>query len=87
MKTSSDGETMVKKMEQVLDYPCSCGGKLKTSFCHVEFYGIDFGERSCEVCTSCGSEFLDDKTLADIEVEVKRKDLRSARRGPCHEIR
>ena len=28
MKTSSDGETMVKKMEQVLDYPCSCGGKL-----------------------------------------------------------
>ncbi len=62
-------------MEKILSYPCSCGGKLKQSFCSVEFFGINFGERECEVCTSCGSEFLDDKTLAEIEKEVKARKI------------
>ena len=61
--------------EKVVDYPCSCGGILKMSFCSVEFFGIDFGERSCEVCTRCGSEFLDDETLEEIENEVKKRRL------------
>lgn len=58
-----------------MPYPCSCGGKLKKSFCTVEFFGIDFGERECEVCASCGSEFLSDETLAEIETQVKEKRL------------
>ncbi|MBI4919379.1 hypothetical protein HY837_05575 [archaeon] len=62
-------------MEKVLDYPCSCGGKLKQSFCQVEFFGIDFGVKKCEVCTKCGSEFLDDQTMECIESEVKKKKL------------
>lgn len=66
---------MVIKMEQVLEYPCSCGGKLKKSYCSVEFFGIDFGQRKCEVCTSCGSEFLDDETLQKIETEIKNRKL------------
>ena len=60
-------------MEKVLDYPCSCGGTLKKSFCSVEFFGINFGENNCEVCTKCGSEYLDDETLGKIEEEVKKK--------------
>ncbi len=62
-------------MEKILDYPCSCGGKLKQSFCNVEFFGIDFGIKKCEVCTKCGSEFLDDTTMEEIELEVKKKRL------------
>ncbi|MBI4448412.1 hypothetical protein HY641_00100 [Candidatus Woesearchaeota archaeon] len=62
-------------METLLDYPCSCGGKLKRSFCTVEFFGISFGERPCEVCTTCDSEFLDDAVLHDIEAEVKKKRI------------
>lgn len=62
-------------MEQILEYPCSCGGKLKESYCSVEFFGIDFGQRRCEVCTSCGSEFLDDETLREIEQEVKNRKI------------
>jgi len=59
----------------VVDYPCSCGGTLKKSFCAVEFFGIDFGEQPCEVCTKCGSEFLDDATLAYIEDETKKRNI------------
>ena len=62
-------------MKKILPYPCNCGGKLKKSFCSVEFFGIDFGERACEICTSCGSEFLDDETLAEVEQEVKQKKI------------
>ena len=62
-------------MEKILPYPCSCGGKLKKSFCHVEFFGIDFGEQECEVCTLCNSEFLNDETLAEIEKQVRAKKI------------
>ncbi|MBI2564914.1 hypothetical protein HYV79_02890 [Candidatus Woesearchaeota archaeon] len=66
---------MVRIVEEILDYPCSCGGKLKKSFCSVEFFGHDFGERACEICTSCGSEFLSDQTVEEIECEVKKRKL------------
>lgn len=63
-------------MEKTIrEYPCNCGGVLKKSFCSVNFFGIDFGERECEICTSCNSEFLDDTTLEEIEKEVKKKKL------------
>lgn len=58
-----------------MPYPCSCGGKLKKSFCTVEFFGINFGERACEICTSCGSKFLDDETLLEVEQEVKQRKI------------
>lgn len=62
-------------VEEILPYPCSCGGKMKKSKTQVEFFGIDFGIRECEICTRCQSEFLDDKTMAEIEQEVKKKRL------------
>ena len=61
--------------EKILPYPCNCGGTLKKSSTHVEFYGIDFGVWDCEVCTKCGSEYLDDEVLGKIEQEVKKKKL------------
>ena len=59
----------------ILPYPCNCGGKLKKAYTQVEFFGIDFGVRPCEVCSQCGSEYLNDETLQEIEKEVKRRKL------------
>ncbi len=61
--------------EKVMPYNCSCGGTLKKSKCSIEFYGIDFGIRDCEVCSSCGSEYLDQKVMEEIEGEVKRRKI------------
>jgi len=62
-------------VEKILPYKCNCGGTLKKSQTQVEFFGIDFGIRECEICTKCGSEYLDDETLGKIEEEVKKKNL------------
>lgn len=61
--------------EEILPYKCNCGGILKKSHTQVEFFGIDFGIKKCEICTKCGSEYLDDETLAKVEKEVKKKKL------------
>lgn len=61
--------------EEILPYKCSCGGTLKKSQCSVEFYGIDFGIRDCEVCTSCGSEYLDQEVMQKLEEEVKKRKI------------
>ena len=61
--------------EKILPYKCGCGGILKKSQTHVEFFGIDFGIRECEVCTRCNSEYLNDKVIEEIEQEVKKKKL------------
>ncbi len=61
--------------QEILPYLCNCGGKLKKSKTQVEFFGLDFGLRDCEVCTSCGSEYLNDTVLLEIEQEVKKKKL------------
>lgn len=61
--------------EKILPYKCRCGGILKKSHCNVEFFGIDFGIKECEVCTKCNSEYLSDKTLGEIEEEVKKRKL------------
>lgn len=63
------------EMTELLPYPCSCGGTLKKGVASVEFFGIDFGIRSCEICTRCGSEYLSDAVLMEIEKEVKKKKL------------
>src|SRR3989338_5982157 len=62
-------------VEKIIPYKCNCGGTLKKSHAPVEFFGIDFGIRDCEVCTKCGSEYLDDNTLYKIEKEVKKRKL------------
>ncbi len=62
-------------MEKILPYKCRCGGTLKKSQTPVEFFGIDFGIKECEVCTKCGSEYLDDEVLGEVEQEVKKKGL------------
>lgn len=41
----------------------------------MEFFGIDFGLRDAEVCTACGSEYLDQETLKVIEVEIKERKI------------
>lgn len=66
---------MVKMTEEILSYTCNCGGTLKKSHTQVEFFGIDFGIKECEICTKCGSEYLNDKTLEEIEREVKKRKL------------
>lgn len=62
-------------MENILPYKCNCGGILKKSHTQVEFFGIDFGIKECEVCTGCNSEYLSNEVLEEIEQEVKKKKL------------
>ena len=66
---------VIKMSEEILPYKCNCGGTLKKSHTQVEFFGIDFGIRKCEVCTKCNSEYLDDEVLNEIEKEVKERKL------------
>lgn len=61
--------------EEILPYKCNCGGILKKSHTQVEFFGIDFGIKECEVCTKCGSEYLSDDVLDEVEGKVKKKKL------------
>lgn len=58
-----------------IPYKCSCGGDLKKTKVDVEFFGIDFGLKDAEVCTSCGSEYLDQEVLKEIEDEVKKRNI------------
>ncbi len=62
-------------MNEEIPYKCTCGGDLKISKVEVEFFGINFGLRNAEVCTLCGSEYLDQDTLKEIETEVKEKNI------------
>lgn len=62
-------------LEEILPYKCSCGGILKKSNCNVEFFGIDFGIKECEVCATCNSEYLSDEILEEVEKEVKKRKL------------
>jgi len=61
--------------EEEVPYKCSCGGSLKKTQVEVEFFGIDFGLRDAEVCTACGSEYLDQETLKVIEEEIKERKI------------
>ncbi len=61
--------------ETLLDIRCKCGGKLKRGATEVEFFGIDFGVRVADVCTECGSEYLSQELMEEIEAEVKRRRL------------
>lgn len=59
-------------MEKVLPYKCRCGGNLKKSQCEVEFFGINFGLKACEVCTKCNAEYLDNEIITKIQDEMKK---------------
>ena len=58
-----------------MDIKCTCGGKLKSSIVEVEFFGIDFGLKEADVCIECGSEYLSQDTMEEIEAEVKKRGL------------
>ena len=57
-------------MRKKLPYKCKCGGRLKKSYTEVEFYGIDFGTKECEICTECKTEYLSEDVLGEIEAEI-----------------
>lgn len=61
--------------ESVLGIRCKCGGKLKKSVTEVEFFGIDFGIKPANICTKCGSEYISQEVMEEIEAEVKRRGL------------
>ncbi len=61
--------------ESVLGVRCKCGGRLKRSVTEVEFFGIDFGLKKANVCTDCGSEYLSQEVMEEVEAEVKRRGL------------
>lgn len=54
---------------------CKCGGKLRSDFTEVEFFGINFGLRQADVCSACGSEYLPQEVMEKIEMEVKKRKL------------
>ena len=54
---------------------CKCGGKLKWGFTEVGFFGIEFGVRRASVCTDCGSEYVSQELMEELESEVKRRGL------------
>ena len=62
-------------MIEEIPYKCTCGGKLKRSKVEVEFFGINFGLKDAEVCSLCGSEYLDQDTMKEIETEVKKRNI------------
>ncbi len=66
---------MVRNMEEILSYGCKCGGKLKSSQTEIEFFGIEFGLKPCEVCTKCGAEYIDQQVMKEIEKEVKKRGI------------
>jgi len=63
------------KTEGMSGVKCKCGGRLKRGFTEVEFFGIDFGLRRADVCTKCGSEYLSQEVMEEVESEVKRRGL------------
>ena len=63
------------KSETTSGIKCKCGGRLKRGFTEVEFFGIDFGVKHASVCVDCGSEYLSQEVMEDIEGEVKRRGL------------
>lgn len=62
-------------MEKLTSLRCKCGGILKKSKTEIEFFGIDFGVRTCEICTRCGAEYLSQELIEEIEAEVKSRGL------------
>ncbi len=61
--------------ERILGIRCKCGGRLKRSVTEVEFFGIDFGTKEADVCTRCGSEYLSQELMEQIETEVRKRGL------------
>ena len=45
------------------------------SQCEVEFFGIDFGIKKCEICKNCNAEYLDNETMRNIENDIKKRGV------------
>ena len=52
---------------------CRCGGKLTRKLTEVEFFGVDFGLKDAEVCSECGSEYLSQEVMEEVEAEVRKR--------------
>ena len=61
--------------EVVLGIRCKCGGRLKKSVGEVDFFGIDFGIKPVNICTRCGSEYLSQEVMEEVEAEIKKRGL------------
>ena len=61
--------------DEKIPYKCSCSGNLRKTKVEVEFFGIDFGLRDAEVCIECDSEYLDNETLKEVEMEIKKRNI------------
>lgn len=61
--------------ESKLGIRCKCGGKLRKSVSEVEFFGIDFGIKPVNICTKCGSEYLSQEVMEEIEAQIKKREL------------
>lgn len=48
---------------------------MKKSHTEVEFYGIDFGVRECEICDTCKTEYLSEDVIEEIEKEIKKRGV------------
>jgi len=75
LKPSSPLKIEIKRTGNERVLKCMCGGRLKRGFTEVEFFGIDFGLKRADVCTKCGSEYLSQDVMAEVESEVKRRGL------------
>ena len=60
---------------------CKCGGRLKRSFTEVEFFGIDFGVKQANVCIDCGSEYLSQEVMEEVESELKKRGEKKRKHG------
>ena len=54
---------------------CKCGGKLKRGVTELEFFGVDFGIKKADICTECGSEYLSQEVLEEVEMKIKKRGL------------
>lgn len=63
-----------------MDYPCPCGGKLKSKKDKVVIEGVDCGKLEVEYCEKCSEEYLPEESMAVVERKLKEKNLWGIRR-------
>nr|MDO8116838.1 YgiT-type zinc finger protein [Candidatus Sigynarchaeota archaeon] len=61
-------------MEQAIKCP-ECNGDLEQSEHDVEIFGRIIGNFKCEICKVCGSTFLDDDVMQQVEEKTKEMKI------------
>ena len=57
------------------DYPCPCGGKLKSGNKRIVQEGIDCGVLDVSECKKCGEDYLPDYSMRVVENKLKEAGL------------